>query len=283
MEPDRRTDGYETLLLERRGSVLRVTLNRPERRNALSGEMLADLLQLISIAEQDRQTSVLVFRGAGKSFCSGYDVSPSPTDGAAIESRSTIENVQMVRRECAVFELLWRCSIPTIAQIHGHCLAGGTDLALSCDLIIAADDALIGYPAVRSMGTPATHMWLYHLGPQWTKRLLLSGDSITGAKAAELGLALEAVEPAALDAHVLALATRISWVTRDLLSTNKYVVNRGLDLMGRTLLQEMANVQDVLGRQAPGADTFADTARSKGIREAIAERDAPFAAGDPVA
>lgn len=276
-------DGYENLSLEMFGSVLRVTLNRPERRNALSSELMAELLEAISAAERDREISVLILRGAGKSFCSGYDVSSSPSNGDGDEVHfSPLEKVQTVGRDSRIFDLLWRSPIPTIAQIHGHCLAGGTDLAFSCDLVVCATDALIGYPAVRSMGAPATHMWLYHLGPQWTKRMLLTGDSITGTKAAELGLALEAVEPGALDDHVLGLATRMSWVTRDLLAANKYVINRGLDLMGRTLLQEMAVMQDVLGRLAPGADTFLKTAMSKGVKQAIAERDAPFAAGDPI-
>ncbi len=275
------SDGYEILRLETFGSVLRVTLDRPERRNALSVGLIAELLEVISTAGQDRDSSVVILRGAGKSFCSGYDVSPSSStpDEAPL---SPIENVEAVRRDNALFDLLWRCPIPTIAQVHGHCLAAGTDLALSCDFVVCATDARIGYPAVRSMGSPATHMWLYHLGAQWAKRLLLTGDSITGTKAAELGLALEAVEAGMLDEHVLELATRMSWIPRDLLVANKSVVNRGLDLMGRTLLQERAAMQEVLARLAPGARTFWNTAKDKGVKQAIAERDARFAEGDPI-
>ncbi len=275
------SDGYAILRLETFGSVLRVTLDRPERRNALSVGLIAELLEVISTAGQDRDSSVVILRGAGKSFCSGYDVSPSSStpDEAPL---SPIENVEAVRRDNALFDLLWRCPIPTIAQVHGHCLAAGTDLALSCDFVVCATDARIGYPAVRSMGSPATHMWLYHLGAQWAKRLLLTGDSITGTKAAELGLALEAVEAGMLDEHVLELATRMSWIPRDLLVANKSVVNRGLDLMGRTLLQERAAMQEVLARLAPGARTFWNTAKDKGVKQAIAERDARFAEGDPI-
>jgi len=274
-------EGYENLRTETFGSVLRVTFDRPERRNALTVGLIAELLEVISAAEQDRGTSVVILRGAGKSFCSGYDVSPTSSnpDEAPL---SPIENVEAVRRDNALFDLLWRCPIPTIAQVHGHCLAAGTDLALSCDLVVCAADARIGYPAVRSMGSPATHMWLYHLGAQWAKRLLLTGDSITGTKAAELGLALEAVEPGMLDEHVLELATRMSWIPRDLLVANKSVVNRGLDLMGRTLLQNTAATQEVLARLVPGADTFWNTAKDKGVKQAIAERDARFTEGDPI-
>jgi enoyl-CoA hydratase len=274
---------HEMLELEGIGSVLRVTLNRPERRNALSSEMMGELLEVISAAERDRDVRVLVFRGAGTGFCSGYDVSPSPGGDGGGTDIGPIERTHAVERDNRLFDLLWASPVPTIAQIHGYCLAGGTDLALCCDLIVCAADARIGYPAVRSMGTPATHMWLYHLGPQWTKRLLLTGDSLAGTKAAELGLALDAVPPAELDAHVLALATRIARIERDLLSVNKRVVNRGLDLMGRTLLQETAATQDVLGRFAAGADTFSKTAIGKGLKAAIAERDGPFAEGDPIA
>jgi enoyl-CoA hydratase len=276
-----KSDAYSNLILETFDSVLRVTLNRPERRNALSAELIDELLTVISIAGQDADTRVLILRGNGPGFCSGYDVTPTRSS-ATERPASPVQRLQSARTENRLVELLWQCPIPTIAQVHGHCLAGGTDLALSCDFVLCAADARVGYPAVRSMGAPASHMWLYHLGPQWTKRLLLTGDSITGAKAAELGLALEAVEPAELDTHVLNLATRMSWIPRDLLVANKYVVNRGLELMGRTLLQDTAVTQEIFGRLSPGADQFWTTARSSGVTQAIAERDAPFTAGDPI-
>lgn len=276
-----KSEGYENLILESFGPVLRVTLNRPERRNALSTELMVELLDLISAVEVDPETSVLILRGAGKGFCSGYDVGGASEDGDE-RPASPIEKAQIVRADGRVFDRLWRLPIPTVAQVHGACLAAGTDLALSCDLLVCAADARIGYPAVRSMGSPATHMWLYHLGPQWTKRLLLSGDSLTGEKAAEVGLFLESVPAEELDERVLTLATRIGSIPRDLLTVNKHVVNRGLDLMGRTLLQETAVHQDVLGRLAPGAEAFWETAARKGVRQAVAERDEPFADGDPI-
>jgi len=273
-------EGYENLIVEKFGSVMRLTLNRPERRNALSAELMAELLDLITALEVDAETNVLILRGAGKGFCSGYDVAGS--DDGDGRPPSPIEKAQIVRADSRIFDRLWRLPIATIAQVHGACLAAGNDLALSCDMVVCASDARIGYPAVRSMGAPATHMWLYHLGPQWTKRLLLSGDSVTGAKAAEIGFALEAVAPEALDEHVLKLATRISSIPRDLLTVNKHVINRGLDLMGRSLLQETAVTQDVLGRLAPGAEAFWETAARDGVKQAVAQRDAPFADGDPI-
>jgi enoyl-CoA hydratase len=269
------------LLQERFGSVLRVTLNRPERRNALSLELMEELDDLLTRVEADRETRVLILRGAGKGFCSGYDLAgAAPVEGEA--PPSTVAKAVELRGDSRTFERLWQLPFLTIAQVHGACLAAGTDLALHCDLVICAEDARIGYPAVRSMGAPSTHMWLYHLGPQWTKRLLMSGDSVTGTKAVEIGLALEAVAAAALDEHVLAQATRISSIPRDLLTVNKHVINRGLDLMGRTLLQETALMQDLFARQASGTEEFVETAMREGLKQAFVQRDAPFADGDPI-
>jgi enoyl-CoA hydratase len=273
---------YETLLLERSAAVLRVTLDRPARLNALSPQLLAELERLLATVAVDPEVRVLVIRGAGKGFCSGYDVAPTGDLGDDEKPLSPLARLQAAGADSSVFDRLWRLPIPTIAQIHGHCLAGGTDLALSCDFVVCAEDATIGYPAVRSMGVPATHMWLYHLGPQWTKRLLLTGDSIRGAKAAEIGFALEAVPAEQLDDRVGRLAERLSWVQRDLLALSKQVVNRGLDLMGRTLLQETAVERDMLSRLAPGAGGFMETAARAGVKQAIAERDAPFRAEDPI-
>ena len=147
---------------------------------------------------------------------------------------------------------VWDCRIPVIAQVHGNCLAGGTDLALHCDIIVAADDARIGFPPVRSMGVPPTNMWLYHLGPQWTKRLLFTGDTVSGAEAASIGLVQEAVPAGRLDEQALALATRIALVGRDLLTANKRVINQGVELMGRSQLQRFAALNDAVAHRTRG-------------------------------
>jgi enoyl-CoA hydratase len=171
---------------------------------------------------------------------------------------------------------IWNCRIPVIAQVHGYCLAGGTDLALHCDLVVAAENARIGFPPVRAQGAPPTHMWIYHAGPQWSKRLLLTGDMISGAKAASIGLVLEAVPEEELDEHVLALATRISNIGHDLLVHNKRIVNLGVELMGRSQLQVMAGIHDALGHLAPEAADFSKLLREEGVRPAVAARDAKF-------
>jgi enoyl-CoA hydratase len=166
--------------------------------------------------------------------------------------------------------------LPVLAQVQGNCLAGGTDLALHCDLVIAAEDARIGFPPVRSMGVPPTNMWLYHLGPQWTKRLLLTGDTLTGAQAEALGLVVATAPPDQLDATVLDLAQRIALVGRDLLIANKRVVNMGVDLMGRAQLQRFSALNDGIGHQAPEATAFAQRIGEIGLRDAVRERDARF-------
>jgi enoyl-CoA hydratase len=171
---------------------------------------------------------------------------------------------------------VWDCSIPVIAQVHGNCLAGGTDLALHCDIVLAAEDARIGFPPVRSMGVPPTNMWLYHLGPQWTKRLLFTGDTVSGAEAASVGLVQAAVPAAELDRVALSLAARIALVGRDLLTANKRVVNQGVELMGRSQLQRFAALNDAVAHRSPPAREFTARAGEVGLRQAVHERDAPF-------
>lgn len=268
----------DVLSIERFGRVLRLTLDRPERHNALSEQLIVELLDAVEAAATDPETAVLVVRGAGRSFCAGYDIGGDGTS----EDWTLQDRIHELSRINDRWRRLWRSPLPTIAQIHGNCLAGGTDLALSCDLVVAARDTRIGFPAVRSMGVPPTHMWLYHLGPQWTKRLMLTGDSLTGERAAELGLVLEAVDPADLDDHVMGLASRMAAVDRELLIGNKYVVNRGIDLMGREQLQDWGAVQDAIGHRSVAALGFWQAARDGGLREALRSRDAPFAQGDVI-
>ncbi len=171
---------------------------------------------------------------------------------------------------------IWDCPIPVIAAVQGNCLAGGTDLALHCDLVIAAEDAKIGFPPVRSMGVPPTNMWLYNLGPQWTKRLLLTGDTISGTQAKELGLVVDTVPAAELEQAALALATRMALIGRNLLIANKRVVNMGVELMGRSALQRFAALNDALGHQSPEALAFSQRISEVGLRNAVRDRDAAF-------
>jgi enoyl-CoA hydratase/carnithine racemase len=275
---------HSTLLVEQLDRIVRITLNRPERRNAISRIMQSELIGAVEHCAQDPGVNVVIIRGAGTSFCSGYDVTPSAGGGDS----KTDTQLSLPRRAIATitkargWSRIWDAPVPIIAQIHGHCLAGGTDLALHCDLVITAEDATIGFPALRMGGTPPTNMWLYNVGPQWAKRLLFTGDTFTGRLAAKIGFALEAVPGEQLDARVIALATRIAAIGRDIVAINKFVINKGLDLMGRAMLQEISAPMDSIANLAPEMDAFMSRAKEIGLAAAFKERDAPFAEGVPI-
>jgi enoyl-CoA hydratase len=177
---------------------------------------------------------------------------------------------------------IWDATIPVIAQVHGFCLAGGTDLALNCDLVLVEDKATIGFPALRMGGTPPTSMWLYNLGPQWAKRLLLTGDTFTGRMAAKMGFALEAHPADQLEGKVDFLARRIVAMGRDITGINKFVLNRGIELMGRGTLQNIAASLDSVANQAPEMAAFQQRAAAVGLGAAFKERDASFSEGVPI-
>ncbi len=168
---------------------------------------------------------------------------------------------------------------PVIAQVHGYCLAGGTDVALLCDIVIAAEDAVIGFPPVRAMGGPPAHMWTYLVGPQWAKRLLLTGDSISGAEAARIGLVLQAVPRDALERTVEDLADRMVMIDPHLLAANKRACNLALELMGARTLQRLAAEIDARAHQAPAVKEFNRISREQGHKAALEWRDNRFGDG----
>ena len=247
--------------------------------------MQEQLSTLLWEADEDNRVHAVVLKAAGPDFCSGYDLQKydQPIPGQVNHKRGRAkfdddswhqEKAQRLRM--ALFDM----HKPVIAQIQGRCLAGGTDLALLCDMVICADDALFGFPPARSQGSLPSHMWLYLVGPQWAKRLLLTGDSIRGGDAAQIGLALKAVPAEHLDAEVAALAARLALIDADLLSANKRIVNLGLELMGARTLQRMAAEMDARGHLAASRTRFNETVRSEGLKAAVRQRDEPF--GDPV-
>jgi enoyl-CoA hydratase len=269
---------YDFLLVEQLDRVLRLTINRPDRRNAIARAVQAEIIDAVEAGAGDPSVHAVIIRGAGTCFCSGYDVSSSQDAPQVSLPRRAVETVAMAR----AWSRLWNAPLPVIAQIHGRCLAGGTDLALHCDLILVAEDATIGFPALRMGGTPPTNMWLYHVGAQWAKRLLFTGDTFTGRFAEKIGFALEAVPGAALDDHVLKLAQRIAAMGRDIVAVNKHVLNRGIDLLGRAILQDIAASMDAVANQAPEMAAFTERAKEIGLAAAFKERDLPFAEGEPI-
>jgi enoyl-CoA hydratase len=266
-----------TILTEQIGAVCRLTLNRPERHNPLTPRCIRELLGAIARAESEAAVRVVVIRGSGRSFSSGYGTLPEDIQPGDAGTPSGIEgDVTAMLELTATWAKVWDCRIPVIAQVHGNCLAGGTDLALHCDIVVAAHEARIGFPPVRSMGVPPTNMWLYHLGPQWTKRLLFTGDTVSGAEAASIGLVQAAVPASELDQYALSLAARVALVGRDLLTANKRVVNQGVELMGRSQLQHYAALNDAVAHRSPDARSFTVRAGEVGLKQAVHEVNAPF-------
>jgi enoyl-CoA hydratase len=262
---------------EQIGFVRRLTLNRPDQHNPLTPRAIREILRAVDAAANDGAVRVVIIRSTGRSFSSGYGYVAEDVEPGDFAPHAAIEgDVSAMLDLAAGWARLWECPIPVIAQVQGNCLAGGTDLALHCDLVVAAEDARIGFPPVRSMGVPPTNMWLYNLGPQHTKRLLLTGDTVTGREAQSMGLVVDSVPAEELDQVVLDLAARMALIGRDLLIANKRVVNMGVELMGRSQLQKFAALNDAIGHRAPEALAFSDRIGELGLRQAVRERDRAF-------
>jgi enoyl-CoA hydratase len=202
------------------------------------------------------------------------DEAASYRDGRTIDDDSWI-----LERQQALRMALFDMHKPVIAQVHGYCLAGGTDVALLCDMVIAADDARIGFPPARDLGALPNNMWLYNTGPQWAKRLTLTGDLISGEDAAKIGLVMKAVPASLLEREIDGLLDRLAKIDPDLLSANKRVINIGLELMGARTLQRLAAEMDARGHLAPAARATSRALRDDGVRETVHARDARFPDG----
>ncbi|HEU4428236.1 MAG TPA: crotonase/enoyl-CoA hydratase family protein [Myxococcota bacterium] len=296
---------YEHIRYDVERGRARITLNRPERRNALCNPLLEELERALWDADDDARVHCVIVRGAGPAFCAGYDLtgfgSDRPrgaTSSATVQAersearsepegraefkrtgRTIDDDAWLLERNQRRLRALWEMHKPSIAQVHGHCLAGGTDLALYCDMVIAAEDARIGFPPARNLGALPNNLWVYHCGPQWAKRLQLTGDVVSGADAAKIGLVLKAVPADQLEAEVEGLADRLALIDRDLLSTNKRVINLALELMGASVLQRLAAENDARGHLAPGTRDYFRAVKEKGLAGAFKERDAKFGDG----
>jgi enoyl-CoA hydratase len=274
---------YEHILYEVERGRARITLNEPKRRNPLSLGLMEELADALWEADDDRDVHSVILRATGPAFSAGYDLAPAPTkrdDGKNRRTGAGIdEDVWMLERIQRHMRALWEMHKPSIAQVHGHCLAGGTDLALYCDFVITADDANIGFPPLRNMGSPPNHLWLYNCGPQWTKRMLLTGDTMSGADAAKIGFAMKSVPAQHLEAEVEGLADRFALIDTALLAANKRIVNLGMELMGAGTLQRLAAENDARAHTARAARQMFKDLGAKGVKQAVADRDAPFGDG----
>jgi enoyl-CoA hydratase len=269
--------------------VAHITLNRPDQRNALSGELIESLRAALLEADDRTDVRVSLLSGEGKVFCSGYDLNGpygaggEPDPNYRSFAGSLDDDIWNMQRLQDSFNVIFDLHKPVVAKIHGAALAGGADLALQCDMVLIAEDARIGFPAARANGAPPSHMWLYLLGPQWTKRLLLTGDVLTGIDAARLGLVMDAVPAHELDEAADELVRRVALCDPELLSAQKRNVNMGLELMGWRMMQRLSLQQDAHGHltRGPRRTKFRQDAAEHGIKAALINRDEGF--GDGIA
>jgi enoyl-CoA hydratase len=265
-----------TVRYARDGAVATLTLDRPERLNAIVPELVADFEAALDEAEADASVRVVRLRGAGRAFCAGYDIG---WGAAAMASEGEVwdpmADQRMMARYVGAYMRLWRSPKPVIAQVHGFCVGGGTDFALCSDLIVCSRECRIGYPPARVWGSPTTAMWVYRLGLERAKRLLLTGDSLDGETAVAWGLASEAHPEDELDAAGLALAQRVALLPANQLQMMKLLVNQAYEQMGLSSTQLIGTLLDGAARHTPEGVAFTRAAAGD-VNAAVAARDAPF-------
>lgn len=274
---------FTTITYQVADRVATITLSRPDRLNAINDEMPGEIGRAVKAANRDDDVHVIVLTGAGRAFCSGYDLKEYADKPDSPYSQEMpwdpMIDFDLMNGNTQDFMSLWRSYKPTIAKIRGFAVAGGSDIALCCDLIVMAEDAQIGYPPTRAWGCPTTAMWVYRVGAERAKRMLLTGDLVDGVEAQEMGLVIDAVPEEALDDRVQELADRIKGVPRNQLMMQKLMVNQAFDNMGLGSTQMLATLFDGITRHSPEGMWFKERAAEVGFQQAVAERDS----GDPIA
>jgi enoyl-CoA hydratase len=291
----------KTMIVEIGDGIGRITLDRPERGNGLTPELIGELADAVEYLDLDPGVRVIVLSGNGSGFCGGYDLvasaegmldgefgSEDAPEGSPLDPRVQAANHDPsgtwdpmvdyagMSRNVRAFMSLFHCTKPVICKVHGFCVAGGTDLALCSDLLVISEDAKIGYPPARVWGSPTTSLWAYRLGAQRAKRLLFTGDSLSGREAAEVGLAIESHPADELDAAVEDLAGRIAMVPLNQLQMMKLLVNQSLYAQGLHQTQLIGTVFDGITRHTPEGYAFQQRAAEAGFKQAVRERDEPF-------
>jgi enoyl-CoA hydratase len=263
----------------RDGRIARITLNRPDVLNAIDDEMPGALANAVARAHADDGVHVIVLAGAGRAFCAGYDL----TRYASARGTSSViqpmpwdpmKDYAVMMANTEHFMSLWRSYKPVVCKVHGFAVAGGSDIALCADLIVMAEDARIGYMPARVWGCPTTAMWVYRIGAERAKRMLLTGDTIDGREAERIGLVHRAVPARDLDATVEGLAGRMASVPRNQLMMQKLMINQALDTMGLGTTQMIATLFDGITRHSPEGVAFKQRAETVGWKQAVRERDA---------
>ena len=270
---------YESTLYSAAGAIATITMNRPQKMNILGGSMLRDIVAGIDEANADDAVKVIVLRGAGRSFCAGFDFSQTGRPGQAGSTIGQWDPGMQIARGGTPMTALsapWRSPKPVIAQVHGYCVGGGCDLALSCDLVVAANDARIGIPYARVWGANLNGMMIYRLGLTRAKGLMLTGEPVDGKTAAEIGLINEAVPGPELEGAVQRWATKLSRIPITQLAVMKLIINQAYDNMGLHSTQLLGPILDNLMRHTPEGLDFVRTAFEGGVKAAVTGRDGSF-------
>ncbi len=294
-----RMETLSTLTYEVQGAIARITLNRPERGNAITLAMPRELATCVERADLDSRVHVIALSGNGKGFCGGYDLvlaaernmagldidapAGSPLDPAVQMKNHTpgetwdpAIDYQMMSRNVRAFMSLFFADKPVVCKVHGFCVAGGTDMALCSDLLVIEDDAKIGYPPARVWGVPTTALWVHRIGLEKAKRLLFTGDCLSGREAVQWGLAIESAPREALDARFETLLARIARVPINQLVMHKKLLNQTVMTQGLYTTQMLGTFFDGIARHTPEGYAFARRAMEHGFKEAVRERDEPF-------
>jgi len=285
------------------GRVARITLNRPARGNGITLQMPVELAACVERADLDPSVHAIALSGNGKGFCGGYDLvasaerlsdatanfadaefpEGSPLDPAVIAANhdpsavwDPVLDYQMMSRNVRGFMSLFRADKPVVCKVHGFCVAGGTDMALCSDLLVIEDEAKIGYPPARVWGVPTTAVWVHRIGIEKAKRLLFTGDCLSGREAVDWGLATECAPRAQLDDRFEALLERIARVPTNQLIMHKQLINQTVYAAGLNASQLMGTLMDGIARHTPEGYAFQSKAASDGFKSAVRERDEPF-------
>jgi enoyl-CoA hydratase len=276
---------YENILYATKDRVANITLNRPEKRNALSPAMRREIVAALKAAEADDDVSVILIQGAGKAFCAGYDMNsyaggeknPARPDGWNHSPLFESWTGQFPRSCLRDWLTIWDLLKPVVAKIHGHCLAGGSELMSMCDIAFAADDTIIGYPPTRAQSTPDIEYFPWKLPMAQAKYLQLTGNSVTGERAEQLGWIAKSFPAAELDEAVMRELRPMSQIHPAMLAANKRALNQGYEAMGFRAALEAAIPWYVLARSfRPGGGEFQKMAAENGLKAALAWRDQPF-------
>ena len=263
-----------------RGALAFITLNRPERLNAIGAGLPAALEEAVGRANGAGEVRVIVLRGAGRAFCAGYDLQGAPQAEAAAQERGggwdPVRDFRGMSENVRAFMSLWESQKPVIAQVHGWCVGGGTDMALCADLIFMAEDAHMGYPPSRIWGTPTTCMWVYRLGLEQAKRLMLTGEAVDGREAERIGLVSRAVPAERLAEEVESFAEKLATTPTNQLVMTKLLVNQAYENMGLRTTQMLGTFLDGIARHTPEGVAWREEAIRDGFQEAVRRRDEPW-------